>query len=130
MSIADKITRLQDAKDGIADAITAKGGIVSVGDGFEDFASDIGSIPGGITPAGTIAITSNGTHDVTNYANANVNVAIPTYTGSYDVTPSATSNIVLETKDKKMTDNLTVRKIPYESVSNPQGGNTVTIGGY
>jgi len=44
MSIADKITRLQTAKTNIATAITNAGGTVNSGDGFEDFATDIGSI--------------------------------------------------------------------------------------
>lgn len=36
------------------------------------------SVPsGGITPSGTIQITTNGTHDVTNYASADVSVSAP-----------------------------------------------------
>ena len=50
MSIADKITRLQTAKSGIASAILAKGGTVGASDGFEKFASDIASIPSGGAP--------------------------------------------------------------------------------
>lgn len=47
MSIADKIQRLQAAKTAIATAITNKGGTVASGDGYEDFATDIATIPSG-----------------------------------------------------------------------------------
>ena len=47
MSISDSLTALQTAKTNIATAITAKGGTVNEGDGFSDFATDIGTITGG-----------------------------------------------------------------------------------
>lgn len=49
------------------------------------------------------------------------------YSGSYEVTPKAYSPVVLETSNKLMKKDLTVREIPYFSVSNPAGGNTVYI---
>ena len=49
MSISDKLTRLSAAHDAIAAAITQKGGTVNTGDGFEDFAADIATIPGSAT---------------------------------------------------------------------------------
>ena len=45
MSISDKLTRLRAAHTAISAAISAKGGTVSAGDGFEDFAQDIATIP-------------------------------------------------------------------------------------
>ena len=52
---------------------------------------------------------------------------LPDYEGAYEVTPRKVEQ-VLETKDKSMTDNVTVFAIPYAEVSNLGGGLTATIG--
>ena len=46
-TIAENLQRLVDAKADIASAITAKGGTVNTGDGFEEFPADIATIPSG-----------------------------------------------------------------------------------
>lgn len=51
------------------------------------------------------------------------------YVGVTDVTPAIESQ-VLNTKDKVVYSDITVREIPFESVSNLSGGYTATIGGY
>ena len=48
------------------------------------------------------------------------------YAGEYTVTPK-TSSQTLETRDRVMTENLTVGKIPYFEVTNTANGKTVTI---
>ena len=53
----------------------------------------------------------------------------PPYTGEYDVTPLIQSDIVLYTRNKQMTENVLVRKIPQHEVSNVSGGKTLIIGG-
>lgn len=53
---------------------------------------------------------------------------LPYYEGEYEVTPKW-EDIVLETKQKSMRDNVTVTEIPYLEAENPQGGVTVVIGG-
>ena len=60
MSISDSLTALQTAKSDIATAITAKGGTVNAGDGFSDFATDIGTITGGGTTPDITPINSSG----------------------------------------------------------------------
>lgn len=49
------------------------------------------------------------------------------FDGEYIVIPTAEDQF-LETEEKLMRDDVTVTAIPYEEVSNPAGGVTVTIG--
>lgn len=52
----------------------------------------------------------------------------PIYDGTYTVTPKAYNAQILDTSGKLMENDVTVYKIPYNEVSNPTGGKTVTIG--
>lgn len=65
-TIAQNLQRLIDAKDAISAAITAKGGTVSAGDGFEDFAADISAIPSGGGGGGRSTILSGTTDPSSN----------------------------------------------------------------
>lgn len=50
------------------------------------------------------------------------------YEGQYTVTPSSSSDIILETADKVMDGNVTVREIPFYKTTNLSDGYTVYIG--
>ena len=52
---------------------------------------------------------------------------IEAYEGDYEITPT-TKEQILETADKKMKQDLTVKAIPFVEVSNTSGGKTVIIG--
>lgn len=75
------------------------------------------------TGTGTIDISENGLYDVKKYAVADVKVkgGGEKYEGDYIVTPSAHNDIILETADKVMEDNVTVLEIPYYETSNITG---------
>ena len=50
------------------------------------------------------------------------------YTGSYSVTPSLTSQQI-ETSGKTMSSNITISAIPVTTTENSSGGYTIVIGG-
>lgn len=50
------------------------------------------------------------------------------YTGSYEVTPKVAQSTVLETTNKILAKNVTVKKIPQFEVSNEANGKTLIIG--
>lgn len=52
----------------------------------------------------------------------------PLYNGVYQVIPLPELDIVLETANKRLLDDVVVKEIPYYEVSNEAGGYTVTIG--
>lgn len=53
---------------------------------------------------------------------------LPEYPGPYNVKPRLYYGNTLETKDYRMTQNVTVEPIPVVTTANPYNGNTVVIG--
>lgn len=52
----------------------------------------------------------------------------PTYHGDYEIDPSFTDDITLETTNKRMADDVTIFKVPYHEEEN-EFGTTCVIGG-
>lgn len=77
MSIASEITRIKNNIASAYSQVSTKGGTLPATQNSANLPNAIDSIPTGITPTGTINITSDGTYDVTNYATAEVQTSTP-----------------------------------------------------
>ena len=73
---------------------------------------------GGITPAGTINISSNGTYDVTEYASASVNVPEPVMQ-SKSISPSTSIQIVTADSGYDGLGDVTVDAMPTGTLGTP-----------
>ena len=69
----------------------------------------------------------NGRSFLTGTLSSQSSPSIPDYEGAYEVTPRKSSNVILQTRDKRMNDDVTVLKIPYWVTSN-ESGKTLYIG--
>jgi len=127
------VSSLQD----IADSIRAKNGTQNTYKPGE-MADAIMAIPsGGVTPTGTINITANGTHDVTNYASAEVAVPTgitPTGTlevtanGTYDVTNYASAEVDVPTGSTPVINSLSVTENgTYTAPTGVDGYSPITV---
>lgn len=76
---------------------------------------------GGITPTGTINITTNGTHDVTNYASANVNVSssAPSLQAKTNINPTTSSQTITADSGYDGLSSVQINAMPSGSATTP-----------
>ena len=65
---------------------------------------------------------------ISGFVNVGGTIRQESYDRSYEVTPTIKQQI-LQTKNKTMINDLTIKSIPYSEVTNTSNGITVTIGG-
>lgn len=96
MSVADKLAALASDIGDCYDEVQSKGGTIPQNKNTNNLATAIATIPTGITPTGQIAITQNGTYDVTAFSSASVAVAggLRYATGTFTLTSSQFAPVI------------------------------------
>lgn len=78
--------------------------------------------------ASAIVGTLSGINTISGELSTPIYVDVDVYDGTYDVSPDF-AGVTLNTKNKTLKKDISVRPIQVESVSNIEGGRTVYIGG-
>lgn len=83
---------------------------------------------GAITPQGVLSGTISSIRKLSGVISAPSGSFAPIYDGSYEITPLAFTETIMETEGKRMADDVSVSAIPYFETTNESGGYTVIIG--
>lgn len=85
------------------------------------------SIKGSIASKKSLKGSITTKEKISGFVNVGGMIQQESYDGSYEVTPTIGQQI-LQTKNKTMVNDLTIKSIPYSEVTNTSNGITVTIG--
>lgn len=111
-----RITELEAMVAALTRVVTTHGLLLTEGVHYGD------SLPSTVTPGKLFFLRSDSGGSSGSDSNN-----VERYTGDYQVTPTA-SGKTLETNQKLMVDDVTIQAIPFSSVENCSGGQTITIG--
>ena len=130
--LADTITVMDDDKSNII-----VNGVTISDDGSGNVIILSGTVTdddnGNVTVIGDTIVSSlvgsfSASQELTGRVSMGDEIPLSKYEGEYEVTPSTSEDIVLNTAEKYMDADVTIKKILYAEVSNTTGGTTVTIG--
>lgn len=122
MTLTQRLTTIKNNLTSILDAVNTQ--LVNKGASavteLDNVATEIGTIPTGITPTGQIAITQNGIFDVTDYASASV--AVPNddseLVGLIEGTIETIKNVHITTLRQSVFQNIsTIKKIEFPNLT-------------